>query len=172
MLEQFCRVMMGFFELPRPVIAAVSGHAIAGGAILGLTADLRVFAEGSYRFALLEVPLGIPLPGFAMEMAKLAVSGSTLTELALHGRSFNPEESVKGGLGVELVGGELLVERSMERARGLAKLPGAYGSSKRRLWAEAYRRGWEAIGREGMMFLGAVDEVLSRKDAERQRGQQ
>ena len=46
------------FRLPKPVVAAISGHSVAGGAVLALACDARVMAEGPFRFALNEVNLG------------------------------------------------------------------------------------------------------------------
>ncbi len=81
---QFDRAAMGEFfgcfidlyeallAVPKPVVAAVSGHAVAGGAVLALTADERVLCEGDYRFALLEVDLGVELPQKVMRMMMAA----------------------------------------------------------------------------------------------------
>src|SRR5262245_18958929 len=46
---EFIRTMMRIFVFPRPVVCAIGGHAIAGGAILALTADRRIMAEGPFQ---------------------------------------------------------------------------------------------------------------------------
>ena len=51
------------FRYPRPTVAAVNGHAIAGGLITALDCDFRVAARKPVRFGLNEVPIGIPMPG-------------------------------------------------------------------------------------------------------------
>jgi enoyl-CoA hydratase/carnithine racemase len=50
------------FQYPRPTVAAVDGHAIAGGLITALDCDFRVVARKPARFGLNGVPIGIPMP--------------------------------------------------------------------------------------------------------------
>ena len=162
-LDQFTAVMMRVFRFPRPVLAAVSGHALGGGAILALAAELRYFAAGSSRFSLVEVPLGVPLPGFAMEFARMAVSGHALTELCLHGRVYLPDDALKAGLAAAVVPPEQLLAVTVARAAELAKLPrNAFSSTKARLREMAVTRGEAAIAREGMDFLAAFEALLEK----------
>jgi len=58
----FMDLYEGIFRLPKPVVAAVSGHSVAGGSVLALACDERVMAEGPFQFALNEVNLGVVLP--------------------------------------------------------------------------------------------------------------
>jgi enoyl-CoA hydratase/carnithine racemase len=51
---QFIDLYEGLVNLPKPVVAAISGHAFAGGAVLALACDVRVMAEGPFGFALNE----------------------------------------------------------------------------------------------------------------------
>src|SRR4051794_12719907 len=74
-LKRFAQVVGDeLFNLPLPTVAAVSGHAIAGGCMLALGCDVRLMARGNFKLGLNEVPGGIPLPVFAVEMMRLAVS--------------------------------------------------------------------------------------------------
>jgi enoyl-CoA hydratase/carnithine racemase len=72
-LDSFNAVMLRVFTLPLPVVAAVNGHAIAGGCVLALQADLRVMAQGKWRIGLNEVPLGIGLPALVVETLRTQV---------------------------------------------------------------------------------------------------
>src|SRR6185437_4265626 len=65
MVEGINRMFAGWYSFPRPVVAAVTGHAVAGGFILALCADWRVVStEG--RFGLTELRAGLPYPAAAI----------------------------------------------------------------------------------------------------------
>ena len=69
---KFLPTMTRFFErvatFPKPVVAAVNGHAIAGGAILTFACDQRLLARGSARIGLTEVLVGVQFPAWALEL--------------------------------------------------------------------------------------------------------
>ena len=71
--SRFIDLYEAMLHLPKPVVAAVSGHAFAGGAVLALACDSRVMAEGEFGFALNEVNLGIVVPPGFIRMAVAAV---------------------------------------------------------------------------------------------------
>ena len=58
-IRRFSEVMLRVFALPVPVVAAINGHAIAGGCVLAMQADVRLAAEGDYRIGLNEVAIGL-----------------------------------------------------------------------------------------------------------------
>lgn len=160
-IDQFTTMMMRVFCFPRPVFAAVTGHALGGGAILALAADVRVFAPGTSRFSLVEVPLGVPLPGFAMQFAGQAVHGSVLAEMCMFGRVFSPEDALRCGLSATNV--EDAVEEACRRAEAVAKLPReAFVSTKRRMRETAVGAAEAAIAKEGLDFLAAFESMLAK----------
>jgi enoyl-CoA hydratase/carnithine racemase len=67
---RFAEMVWALFDLPKPLVAAVSGHAVAGGCILALTADERILRQGA-SIGLNEVKIGVPLACVA-RMARLA----------------------------------------------------------------------------------------------------
>ena len=75
-----------FFTLPGPVVAAITGHAIAGGTLLAMCADTRVVAKGAVKLGLTEVQIGIALPTFVMEIASATVAPPHLLPVVLHGK--------------------------------------------------------------------------------------
>ena len=163
-VELFTAVMMRIWEFPRPTVAAVTGHALAGGAILALSTDLRYFVGGNYRFGLIEVPMGVPLPGFAIEMAASVVGGVTLTELVAHGRTFTADETLPAGIAQATAPAERLLELSLERASQLAKLPGdAYASTKARMRGASLQRARAAVLSETDLFMAAFEAMLQRQ---------
>jgi enoyl-CoA hydratase len=78
------------FQYPRPTVAAVNGHAIAGGLITALDCDFRIAARKSAKFGLNEVPIGIPMPAAYVEIIKYAlgdqVGADDASRPALHDR--------------------------------------------------------------------------------------
>lgn len=120
---RFIDLYEGMMRLAKPVIAAVSGHAFAGGAVLALACDKRVMAEGEFGFALNEINLGLALPPGMIRMASNAVGVGKARELVLEGRTFTPAEALKSGLASETVSPEAVLERAIEHARKMADKP-------------------------------------------------
>jgi Delta3-Delta2-enoyl-CoA isomerase len=129
---EFIDLYEGMFNLAKPAVAAVSGHAFAGGAVLALASDARVLAEGGFGFALNEINLGIVVsPGMA-RMAVRAVGVAKTREMVLEGKIFNPAEALEIGLASELAGPDEVLSRAVRRARDLAeKPPLTFGRVKR-----------------------------------------
>lgn len=128
------RMLLEIFLLPRPVIAAVTGHAIAGGALLALAADARIGAEGKARFGLNEVTIGLPLPTFGVEIARATIPHPTLTEAVLHGKVWSHAEAHTRGALDELRAPEAVLTAAIERATAMAPVATSpYLLTKRRL---------------------------------------
>jgi enoyl-CoA hydratase len=122
------------FYLPKPVVGAISGHAVAGGAVLALACDVRVMAEGPFRFALNEVNLGIVLPPGIIRMGVDAVGLRHARELFLGGETLAPSRALEIGLVSELAEPDQVLDRAITRARALAAKPaGAFGAIKQTL---------------------------------------
>lgn len=96
-MDAFSSAMLALFALPKPVVAAVSGHAVAGGCILALTADVRLLRRGA-QIGLNEVKVGVPLPWAVALMLRAQVPAAALTRVALLGRNFSDQEAVAAGL--------------------------------------------------------------------------
>src|SRR6185295_12817285 len=118
------RMVRRMYGLPCPVVAAVNGHAMAGGLVMALACDLRIAAAGGAKLALSEVNVGIPFPLGPMLVVNDIVSGATRRDLALLGRVYDPEAARAAGLIDEVVVPDRLLPRARERARDLAALRG------------------------------------------------
>jgi enoyl-CoA hydratase len=130
----FGRTMLRVFTFPIPTVAAVSGHAIAGGAMLAFACDLRVVAEGPFRIHLNEVAIGLPLPTWAITLAQSAVPQRWHTEAILHARAYSPDEALERGI-VDGVArpAERLLEAAEAAAAPLVGLDlAAYAAAKSR----------------------------------------
>ena len=133
-MSGFSRTMLRIFELPLPVVAAVNGHAIAGGCVLALQADFRVGASSDFRIGLNEVQLGIGLPAIVLESLRAQMPPPSLLPIALEGRLFSPEEARSVGLLHEVVAADTLEQRAVAKAMELGALPcAAYAAVKRGL---------------------------------------
>lgn len=122
-IQKFSDTMLRVFTSPWPVVAAVNGHAIAGGCVLALQADQRLMAAGEARMGLNEVRLGIGLPAAVVETLRCQVAPKSLFAVAAEGGLFLPEEALGLGLVHEVVAPEQLLARALERATALAALP-------------------------------------------------
>jgi enoyl-CoA hydratase/carnithine racemase len=100
-MESFAVAVWGLYGLPKPVVAAVGGTAVAGGCILALTADHRVLRRG-VAIGLNEVKVGVPLPWSVTRLLRATVPSPALSRIALLGRNFTDAEAVAAGLADEV----------------------------------------------------------------------
>jgi enoyl-CoA hydratase/carnithine racemase len=94
---RFAEMVWALYGLWKPVVAAVGGHAVAGGCIIALTADERVLVRGA-QIGLNEVKIGVPLPWSVTVLLRASVSPAALTAVALDGRNFSDDEALGIGL--------------------------------------------------------------------------
>ena len=129
------------FAFPKPVVAAVNGHAIAGGAVLAAAADFRLVADGEGRMGLTEILLGVPFPVSVLEIVRYACAGPALPELLYHGRTYPPRDAHARHLADEVVPAPEILTRARALAEELAGRPRvAFERTKVSLRAEVLRR--------------------------------
>jgi enoyl-CoA hydratase len=97
-IESFEVMYRRVFSFPRPIVAAVNGHALAGGCVLAMACDLRVMADGPYQLGLNEVQLGIPFPPVVMEIVRNATPHQVWGPVLVQGKRFAPAEAHRVGL--------------------------------------------------------------------------
>jgi len=137
-IPDFLAALGRLLGLPLPTVAAMNGHAFAGGGMLALTHDFRVMRADRGFFCLPEVDLGMPLaPGMnALIAAKLG--RRIATDLLLTGRRVGGEEAVALGIVDEAVAADAVLPRAIARAEPLAaKDRATYGTLKRGLYGPA-----------------------------------
>lgn len=108
---------------PIPVVAAITGHAPAGGAVLALCCDVRVMSEGEFRIGLNEVAVGVPLPRPAFDLLARTVGPGPAERLAVRGAMLPAAEALAVGLVDELAPADEVVSRAIAHCRGLLQLP-------------------------------------------------
>jgi enoyl-CoA hydratase len=133
MVEAINRMVISTYGMSCPVVAAVTGHAIAGGLVLALCADLRIAAaEG--RYGLTEVKVGVPYPQAAIRVVRAELSAPAARDLVLSNRLVEGAEALRLGLFDEVIGADRVLPRALELAREAAAFSrGIYAATKREL---------------------------------------
>ncbi len=108
--------------VPKPVVAAINGHAIAGGCMLALACDRRIMSEG--RIGVPELLVGVPFPTLPLELVRRAVAPHVFKDLVYSGRTLPAGEAKDVGLVDEVAPSPELIARSCEAAERLARIPG------------------------------------------------
>jgi enoyl-CoA hydratase/carnithine racemase len=130
---RFAEMVWALFGLPKPVVAAVSGHAVAGGCILALTADERILRKGA-SVGLNEIKIGVPLPWTVTTLLRATLPPPSWTEVALAGTNLTDDEAVRLGLAHVVLPADGFEEACTARLARLAeKDPAAFATTKRYL---------------------------------------
>ena len=134
LLTRGADLLMKLYSTPRPLVIACTGHALAGGALVVLTGDVRLAARGPYKIGLNEVSIGLPVPVLAMELARDRLAAAELPRATLGAHIYDPDEAARAGYVDEAVdAGELLARAKAEAARLGALAKAAYHGTKQRL---------------------------------------
>ena len=134
----FARTMLRVFSFPVPTIAAITGHAIAGGAMLAFACDRRFALDGPYRIQMNETLIGIPLPSWMFLIARSAIPSRWRNEALLHARAYNPNEALERGIldAVAPEANSLAAQVKAATAEMLSLNLPAYAASKKNLRQE------------------------------------
>jgi enoyl-CoA hydratase len=139
-VDAFEAMFLRLFAFPKPTVAAVNGHAIAGGCILAMACDARVLARGPISIAVNEVLLGIPFPAGAFEIARNALPGSARAAAMVEGRTFSSEQMAAFGFGVLASEHGVVADAVSWAERLSAGAPGAVAAVKADLVAPVLAR--------------------------------
>ena len=107
---------------PYPVIVACSGHAVAKGAFILLSADYRIGIEGPFKIGLNEVAIGMTMHHVGIELARARLTNSAFNRSVINAEMFDPAEAVTAGFLDKVVPAEELENKAMEMATQLTKL--------------------------------------------------
>jgi enoyl-CoA hydratase len=140
-LPQLSAMLAAVFSCPKPVVAAINGHAIAGGCVLACAADKRLMARDGGRIGVTELLVGVPFPPAAMEIMRSAAAPRFFADAILTGATYTPDEAVARGFVHDVVEPQALLERAVAAAKALAALPPkAFALTKRQIRAPALER--------------------------------
>jgi len=121
--REFFAVCAALARSPVPVVAAITGHSPAGGAVLSLFCDYRVMAEGPFKIGLNEVQVGLSVPD-CIQLALRRVVGTYRAErLLVAGAMIESSRALAYGMVDELTGVEQVSTRALHWLRELLALP-------------------------------------------------
>lgn len=123
LLAALDRAIEALFTLPKPVVAALNGHAIAGGCILAAACDSVLMGEGQARIGAPELAVGVPFPPLPLAVLRARVAPHVLQRIALCAETFSATDALALGLIDQLVPAGELDARAHEAARSLAAVP-------------------------------------------------
>ena len=121
LLKAGADIAIEIHEFPTPVVIASTGHALAMGAILLMSADVRIGAEGNYKIGLNEVAIGMPVPKFAVELARTSLSNAAFTAAVNHATVYDPAGAVVAGYLDQVVADDEVISTALTHAAELAE---------------------------------------------------
>ena len=159
-LREFLPVLSSAFQAvffcPKPVVAALNGHAIAGGCVLAAAADRRLMAAGPGRVGVTELLVGVPFPAIAFEIMRFAAAPQHFEDIVFSGATYAPEAARERGLVHDIVAPELLLDRAVAAAETLAALsPAAFALTK----MQSRRAVQDTLRQSGASIDAAVGEI-------------
>ncbi|HEV3351484.1 MAG TPA: crotonase/enoyl-CoA hydratase family protein [Acidimicrobiales bacterium] len=127
-------LLMRVYGHPQPTVAAVTGHAMAAGALLVLACDTRVSGDAPAKIGLNEVAIGMTLPVFAIELARDRLSKRYLTRATIEAEVLSPEGALAAGYVDSIVAASECERTAIDEARRLGQLDtSAYAGTKQAL---------------------------------------
>jgi len=134
LLRQGAEVSRRLLNFDTPVVLAVSGHALAMGALICLSADYRIGTAGDYKLGLNEVAIGMTLPWFGVELARARLAQRHFDQAVGLARIYDSAAAVEAGFLDEAVPADELAARAADVAATLATLDmEAHRNTKQRL---------------------------------------
>jgi enoyl-CoA hydratase len=134
LLRRGSGLLLALYETPLPLVIACTGHALAGGALVVLTGDVRIAADGPYRIGLNEVSIGMPVPVLAMELARDRLTAFELVPATLASKIYDPQRALAAGYVDEVLPADAVMPRALAEAARLGAMSRiAYHATKQRL---------------------------------------
>lgn len=152
--QDFYRLLLALAASPIPIVAAITGHSPAGGAVLATYCDYRIMADGDFRIGYNEVAVGIPMPLAILRCVSRMVGPRQAERLCGGGLLIAPQEARRIGLVDELVPLDKVVERAIEWANGILALPpNAMSQTRKAARADLVRLMEEGLATEGGLLV-------------------
>jgi enoyl-CoA hydratase/carnithine racemase len=130
--HEFYALLKALAASPIPIVAAITGHAPAGGTVLPLFCDARIMAEGDFKIGLNEVQVGLILPPVILAALRRLVGPRQAERLAVSGVLMSPQQALAVGLIDALAPSEQVVDRAIHWCETLLALPAQAMSATRR----------------------------------------
>jgi enoyl-CoA hydratase len=137
MVNGINRMALAAYGMPCPTVAAITGHAIAGGMVLAVCFDVRI-ASAAGQYGLTEIRVGVPYPQAAIRVVAAELPPHAARRLALGSELTDAAECLRLGVFDELIDAPQVVDRAAAIAVQLAAMPGdVYARTKRDLRRDA-----------------------------------
>lgn len=129
--KQMAEIHKRFLVLPCPTVAAMNGHAFAGGAFMALSCDYRIMREDRGWFSVSEVDVGVPIPPAMMGILQGKLPANTARDALLTGKRYTADEAIAAGI----ADGKAPMDELLHHAKALAsqlgtKEPGIFKTLK------------------------------------------
>jgi len=119
----FNQACLALYTLPKPTVAAMTGHTIAGGCILALCCDYRFIAEGRKLMALNEIRLGVPVPYLPDCILRQLVGMNEARQILETGDFYPPDRLLQLGMVDEVLPLDAVLPKAVEKAEALGAMP-------------------------------------------------
>lgn len=131
LVSRGAKLLLDLYTLPVPLVTACTGHALAGGALMLVTGDVRLATRGNFRIGLNEIAIGLPVPVLAMELARDRLASKHFVAATLFATIYDPEQALVAGWVDEVADAENLVAAALVHAKKLGQLSkDAYAKTK------------------------------------------
>lgn len=121
--REFIELLRTIALSPLPIVAAITGHSPAGGAVLAIFCDARIAAEGDFKIGLNEVRVGLPVPAVIHAALQRLVGTRQAERLCLHGLLISPDEALRTGLVDQVLPVEQVIPAALDWCKRLLALP-------------------------------------------------
>ncbi|MCP4295547.1 MAG: enoyl-CoA hydratase/isomerase family protein [Proteobacteria bacterium] len=118
----FTKLFSKIFIYPKPIIAALNGHTIAGGCVLAIACDQRIMADNNSKISMNELSFGSSVMTGIVEILRFATGGQNASKILLSGEMFTAQNALEMNLIDEIVPEDLLIERSQEIAKKMGSM--------------------------------------------------
>lgn len=169
MVRAGAELALKMLSFERPIIGVWEGHAYPMAAFLLLASDIRIGAEGAQRIGLNEVAIGIPVPSFAIELARQRLHPAWLSRTVATGEMYQPRDALQAGFIDQLVAPDAVepaIESAIDRLSNIHLQ--SHQIAKQRLRRQACTAIREAIDAE--ITLEAYQATAARRAAVKQPG--
>ncbi len=168
LIEALDTCLSAMVAFPRPLVAAINGHAIAGGLILACACDYRILGSAEAKLGVTELAVGVPFPPLALEVVRQAVGLPNARRLVLAADLIDSSQAYRLGVVDEVIDRDELIGRATEVAAKWSRVPPAtFALTKKQLGSDLEAR----LSRQSPGLAAAVVDAWSSDETRAQIGQ-
>ncbi len=151
------------FEFPKPIVAAINGHAVAGGCVLTAACDYRVIAK-CLKIGVPELRVGVPFPPIALEIIRFVATQPSFQAMVNGGATYRDEQAVAVGLADSVCESSAISACALESAEQLLAIPPeVFRITKQQVRMPALTKAKQAEGELGDQILAIWNSPVMRR---------